>query len=219
MKKIILLFIFLVSFSLFSQQKKASEKLMLEIQQIHQNDKTMKMVWWIPTEFWQVVIEENNLGSQEQIDYIKNLLDDYMILLGGDYSFNSANDGAEFKVNNVKNTFVFYGIDGKKQTPLKDSEINQEGLRLIKNSLKRIFVQMLGKTGDGIEFFIYNNKKNKERIINPMSRGNFKVDIANESFVWKLPLVSLMEEKICPVDQQKMEGNWIFCPFHGEKLQ
>ena len=52
-----------------------------------------------------------------------------------------------------------------------------------------------------------------------MSRGNFKVDIANESFVWKLPLVSLMEEKICPVDQQKMEGNWIFCPFHGEKLQ
>ena len=219
MKKLLILFCFLSSFWMFSQEKKTAEKLVNEIQQMKQTANNFKLIWWIPTEYWRIAIQDNNLpASQEQIDYFESLLNDYTIIVAGDYSLASENGNITFKVNDFKNNFHLSGLQGEKLNVLKDSEINDRVLMIIDNTLKPLFAQMLGKTGDGVEFFIYNNVKNGKRIIDPTKPGVFKVELSNETFQWKLPLVSLMKEKKCPVDQEKMEGNWMYCPIHGEKL-
>jgi len=33
-----------------------------------------------------------------------------------------------------------------------------------------------------------------------------------------MPLACLMPDKYCPVDDLKMKGDWLFCPYHGVKL-
>ena len=219
MKKSLIFLFFLTSFYLFSQEKKTAEKLISEIQQMKQTANNFKLIWWIPTEYWRIAIQDNNLAaSQEQIAYFESLLNDYTIIVAGDYSLASENGNVTFKVNDFKNNFHFYGLQGEKMNALKDSEINDRVLMIINDTLKPLFAQMLGKTGDGVDFFIYNNMKNGKRIIDPTKPGVFKVELNDEIFQWKLPLVSLMKEKICPVDQEKMEGNWMYCPIHGEKL-
>lgn len=218
MKKIIVFLFLSCHILIFSQNKNNLDLLVSEIQKVTQTEKQLKLVWWIPTEFWRIASQDNNLATAEQIDYLENILNDYTIFAAGDYTLELKDGASDFKVNTIKNSFSLFGLDGKQITPLKDSDINNQTLTIINNTLKPLFGQMLGKTGSGIDFFIYNNIKDGKRLINPNEPGSFKVEINKEVFLWKLPLVSLMKEKICPVDQEKMQGNWIFCPYHGAKL-
>ena len=163
-------------------------------------------------------MQENGSITQQQLEYLKELLNDYTIVAAGDYNLDSESGVINFSVNDSSKKVVFYGLQDQKVTPLKESEIDDKVLIIVNQTLKPLFAQMLGKMGSGVNFFIYNNLENGKRIIDPNLPGSFKVDLNGEIFQWKLPLVSLMKEKTCPVDQQKMIVNWNFCPFHGNKL-
>lgn len=218
MKKYALLLLLCCGILSFSQVKTQTDRMIEEIQQVKQNQTDMKLVWWIPTEYWEVALQENGSITQQQLEYLKELLNDYTIVAAGDYNLDSESGVINFSVNDSSKKVVFYGLQDQKVTPLKESEIDDKVLIIVNQTLKPLFAQMLGKMGSGVNFFIYNNLENGKRIIDPNLPGSFKVDLNGEIFQWKLPLVSLMKEKTCPVDQQKMSGNWIFCPFHGNKL-
>lgn len=218
MKKYALLLLLCCGILSFSQEKTQTDRMIEEIQQVKQNQTDMKLVWWIPTEYWEVALQENGSITQQQLEYLKELLNDYTIVAAGDYNLDSESGVINFSVNDSSKKVVFYGLQDQKVTPLKESEIDDKVLIIVNQTLKPLFAQMLGKMGSGVNFFIYNNLENGKRIIDPNLPGSFKVDLNGEIFQWKLPLVSLMKEKTCPVDQQKMSGKWIFCPFHGNKL-
>ena len=218
MKKYALILLLFYGIMSFSQEKTQTDRMIEEIQQIKQNQTEMKLVWWIPTEYWEVALQENASVTAEQLNYLKELLNDYTIIAAGNYKLDSDSGGLNFTVIDSSKKVVFYGLQGQKVPPLKESEIDNKVLIIVNQSLKPLFAQMLGKMGSGVNFFIYNNVEHGKRIIDPNQTGNFKVDLNGEIFQWKLPLVSLMDEKTCPVDQQKMSGNWNFCPFHGNKL-
>ena len=76
MKKILLILSLTLAIHLFSQENTTSERMLAEIQQIKQTNKSMKMVWWIPTEYWQVAMKEQQNITAEQVSYINNLFDD-----------------------------------------------------------------------------------------------------------------------------------------------
>ena len=102
---------------------------------------------------------------------------------------------------------------------LKNSEIDGSVVVLVDDVLKPLFVKMVGKMGTGIEIFVFNNKDSSgNRILDAMKTGGFKVSLSGDSFNYKLPLVSLMEEKTCPIDQEKLPGNYVYCPIHGNRL-
>lgn len=218
MKKYALLLLLCCGILSFSQEKTQTDRMIEEIQQVKQNQTDMKLVWWIPTEYWEVALQENGSITPQQLEYLKELLNDYTIVAAGDYNLDSESGVINFSVNDSSKKVVFYGLQDQKVTPLKESEIDDKVLIIVNQTLKPLFAQMLGKMGSGVNFFIYNNLENGKRIIDPNLPGSFKVDLNGEIFQWKLPLVSLMKEKTCPVDQQNMSGNWIFCPFHGNKL-
>jgi hypothetical protein len=55
-------------------------------------------------------------------------------------------------------------------------------------------------------------------LADPLSEGSLSIRIGEQSFDWKLPLGSLMPPKMCPKDKEILNGAWIYCPWHGEKL-
>lgn len=216
MKKITFLFSLLVGILVFSQVKTKADKMIEETQLIQQSDENFKLVWWIPTNYWQVAMEQNATVKQEQLDYIMNLLDQYTIIVVGDYTLSSSGETVNFKANNISDKVLFYGLNEEKKTPLKHSEIDDKVLVIIDDILKPLFVQMLGKTGTGLTFFVYDNKESTR--IDPTKPGSIKVVVNKNSFKWQLPLVSLMAEKTCSTDQQRYPGNFVYCPIHGHKL-
>ncbi len=219
MKKAFVIVSFLLSLQLFSQENTTPQKMISEIQQIKQTGESMKLVWWIPTEYWQVALKEQKNITQQQTDYIKNLFNDYTIIIAGDFSLVQSNSDLDFMVNDVKKSFSLLNKDDQKIMPLKESEVDAQVTLLMNDVLKPLFVQMLGKMGSGVEIFIYNNKdKSGKRIIHPKESGTLKAKMGNSLFEWKLPLVSLMTDKICKEDSEIFPGNYVYCPFHGTKL-
>ncbi len=217
-KKFTLIFFAIFSISIYGQKKSSMERMVEEIQQIKQTTKTLKLVWWIPTEFWQAVMDEQKASTAEQKEYVVNLFDDYTILVAGDYSLEADDSGLDFTVNDVRKSLTFFE-NGKKISLLKESDVDDKVLTLMNEMMKPVFEQMLGKMGSGVDIFIYNNKDSAgKRIIDPYKQGNFSVQMGKDLFEWKLPMVSLMKEKVCKTDSAKFPGNYFYCPFHGTEL-
>ena len=126
MKKFLFLLFFTISLLAFSQNKNQLDKLVNEIQKVTQNDKNLKLVWWIPTEYWQVSLKENDLATPDQISYLESILNDYTIVVAGDYFLDSKNGAVDFQVKKILNNVNFYGLNGEKILPLKNSEINPQ---------------------------------------------------------------------------------------------
>lgn len=219
MKKTLLLSTFFFVAIFFAQEKTKAEKLLVEIQQVKQVNKNIKMVWWMPTEYWRAATINTKQITEQQLQTLENMLDDYTIIAAGDYNLGSEINGVDFNSLPISNKFELYDLKGKKIPVLKNAEIDEKVSLLIDRFLKPLFGKMLGKMGTGIEFFIFSNKDSAgNKIIDPTKEGGFKVVLSGQSFTYKLPLVSLMPEKTCPIDQQKFPGNYIYCPIHGNKF-
>lgn len=218
MRKFIVLFSLLAALHLFSQEKTPADKMLDEIQVMRQAENNLKIVWWIPSDYWRVSIGESGRATKEQIAVITNLLDDYTIIVVGDYALYSPDNTVDFKVNSLANGVVLYGLQGQKVQPIDESQIEEKVLTIINDILKPLFTQMLGKMGSGLTFFVYNNKTDGKMIIDPRKAGSFRLEVNKDVFKWNLPLASLMKEKTCPVDQKVLPGNYVYCPVHGNKL-
>ncbi|MCB4236135.1 hypothetical protein LDL59_16780 [Kaistella anthropi] len=78
-----------------------------EIQQVKQNQTDMKLVWWIPTEYWEVALQENGSITPQQLEYLKELLNDYTIVAAGDYNLDSESGVINFSVNDSSKKVFF----------------------------------------------------------------------------------------------------------------
>jgi hypothetical protein len=77
----------------------------------------------------------------------------------------------------------------------------------------------LGQLGQGIQLFFFPaTAPNGSTIAAASKQGKFSVMLAGHSFEWRLPLSSLLPQKVCPVDGEKMSGAWKYCPWHGNEL-
>ncbi|APD07423.1 hypothetical protein UJ101_01916 [Flavobacteriaceae bacterium UJ101] len=216
MKKILLTlfssFIFVNGFS--QTQKPELVDLIKELQISKLENHNFQMAWWIPTIYWEVSTQNSPSTTPEQINTIKEIVDDYSIfaIIDGTTSF------VGIESNNIENLFITT-INKSIYKPLTNEEINPKTLTLI-NVLKPIIESMIGDTGKSMKFYFFKNKdENNNKIIDETKQGEFTLTLNNQDFKWKLPLSSLVPKKECPVDKELLSGNWIYCPWHGKKLK
>ena len=80
----VLLLAFLLSIPLTTIGQTETEvslmDLMREIQQWNKRDNKMSMVWWIPTEYWRISLKDYGGISQETIEQVEILFEDYLVL-------------------------------------------------------------------------------------------------------------------------------------------
>ena len=69
-------------------------------------------------------------------------------------------------------------------------------------------------------FYVFKNElEDGSTAISPFNTEKLLVKVNDEDFIYRLPLASMVEKKVCPEDQELLNGNWVYCPWHGTKLE
>ena len=221
MRRIFTFLWLLLGASVFGQIQKEDINLtdfIREIEQWKKENDRIQFVAWLPVDYWEIVGSQTNNVSTQTISQMKTAMKDFVLVYVLDMRINR--DGTmEFKsADEIKNDLAFIDSANLKYYPLPEQKISQNALK-IGVQLKPFFAQNMGKMGQGLNIFYFQVKDNKgQNLINPRLKNSFSIREGGKQFSWMLPLVSLMPPKFCPVDKEKMKGNWNYCPIHGVKL-
>lgn len=190
-----------------------------EVQKWEKHQNNMSLSFWLPTSYWGVALQESPNSSPEVIAQIERAFQDYVvvcaldldILYGGSMSYTSEKE--------LRKSLSIIDGDGKKYYPLNNKDLLPETSTFI-SAMKPMFEGMLGKMGSGMHFYFFKIKDKKgENIIDEYKEGHFIIKHSSREFEYKLPLTTLLPPKKCSIDNEKMKGNWNYCPIHGVKLE
>lgn len=220
-KVFIVVFLIWANMSLsFAQDIKIDiSALIQETQRMSQSAKEMTLVWWVPEEFWRVSFERDpNITATQTEEFLK-ILRRYMLIIAIDGKV-GAFGGITYKPKTtIENDIQVIDRQGTYYRPFSDENMDAD----IKNFLlmiKPILANMLGPIGENMHFFLFPPKNEKgEDIAVAKREGTFSVKLDKREFKWRLPLGSLLPPKVCPVDGEKLNGAWKFCPWHGVELK
>lgn len=174
----------------------------------------VKMVWWLPTEFWATIYAQNDDVSEEVADQIVEALDEYtmVIVLDGEVT---ALGGLKSKSSKeIRGNTIVKNKAGRAFSALKPGDIDGEAEMML-TILKPVFSNLLGKMGESMELMMFTDKGNS--ILNPYEEGG-EIIYEDTNLDLGLPLASLLEDKKCPTDEKIMNSKWDYCPYHGVKL-
>jgi len=213
---LLLLFSSLLS---FGQDKKDVnvDDFIQAIQKTHEAGDTMKMVFWFPTEFWEIVNRDAPDYDSMGVKLLESMVEDYMIFAVVDGYFTA--DGGEFKTDaEMRKVISLVDQKNKVYRPLSETQV-PDMLNQVMSAMKPMLTNMLGNFGKGFNFYYFDVKDaNGNNPIQASEKGAFTVQLNHQSFKWDLPLAAYLPAKTCPVDKKKMNTEWSYCPFHGNKL-
>lgn len=194
------------------------EAIIAETQQQTTKASDMTMVWWIPTEFWQISLSQDKTLAAEDVQEFVNVLQPYTLIavvkgkigpMGGTTFLPEADVRATVQIRDTK---------GRVYKPLAANQINADVTNLL-SMMKPMFANLFGPLGQNLHFVCFPGKTAEgERIADPKKDGRLSVVLADETFKWRLPLGSLLPPKKCPVCGETVSGAYKYCPWDATKL-
>ncbi len=192
------------------------KELIGDTQKISQNSNEMNLVWWIPTEFWKISFKKNEeISNEKKKKYIK-VMDQYSLFI-----VLSAYIGPMGEIFPKDVEILYKNIElkynNKKLIMLEDSKVNSVARDLLV-MMKPLMTKMLGQFGHSMEFILFENIKDKKKIIDPREKGAFEFELLDKRFHWQLPLISLLPKKTDIKTKEVFPGNYNYNPYNGNKL-
>jgi len=174
----------------------------------------MRIVWWIPTEFWATIYAKDSSIDEDAAAEIVSSLDKYTMVIVIDGDMTAFGDLKSKSPAKIRKALKVIDADGKEYSPLDEDDVDY-GAKMVLNMMKPMFGNLLGKMGESMELMMF--QKDGNAILDPFSdKGSIRYE--SVSLDLDLPLSSLLEDKTCPTDGDKMNAKWKYCPIHGVKL-
>jgi hypothetical protein len=216
-------FLLALSFHIASAQSVPKEVTLVdfikESQQMKLAGHNMKLVWWVPEEFWDVVANDNPSIRKSDMEAVKSLFSGYTMVIAIAGTRTSENSEVIYdfmSYDEMKPSIQLIDVSNVQYRPLEDKDISNEILGF-RERLKPIFTNSLGALGKGANVFFFKTEAGVNTT-SAAANARFKVILDAVTFNWNAPMPCLMPAKYCPVDDLKMKGDWIYCPYHGVKL-
>lgn len=215
-KHIFAIMVFILSITSLTAQQKAEKVEVIDmVKDLILNkkvDSNIKQVWWLPSEYWRFALADTpNIGEEVIVD-IESKLKGYSLFSVVNSDINPF-DG--FKIRETEVTIV---NNNAILTPIPDEEVPADIKELI-NLLRPTLAGMVGQLGEQMIFYVFKNDlEDGTTAISPYNTGKLDIKVNGTGFIYRLPLQSMVEKKTCPEDQEQLNGNWEYCPWHGTKL-
>lgn len=218
--RIILLFALTLCFTVAgnSQTTRPSSvnDLVMDCMKTNGEVKNKQVVIWFPYNFWEIIGEQIH-SSPEFTKKLVTEMKEYLMFCVVDYTL--SDNQLHFKSEaDIRKTLVLADSTNKEWRPLADDELTPNASTMLEN-LKPVMAQFLGQMGEGMRIFLFKApKENGRNLISVSSKNIMHLSWSSASVSWKLPLASMVPQKTCPVDNEKLNGTWNYCPVHGVKL-
>ncbi|GGG07026.1 hypothetical protein GCM10011344_04390 [Dokdonia pacifica] len=175
-------------------------------------ESNIKQVWWIPSEYWRIALTDSPDIGEEIITDIETKLVGYSLfsVVNSDISPFSGFKKRDATITIIHNNEILL--------PLPEEEIPTDIKELI-DVFRPTLAGMAGQLGEQMIFYVFKNElEDGTTAISPYNTGKLYVKVNDVDFIYRLPLQSMVAKKVCPEDQEQLNGNWDYCPWHGIKL-
>lgn len=193
------------------------QELVNETQRMEMADGRMRLVWWVPDEYWIESFKLDPSITEEQKKQFVDVLSVYTVVsiidgevgvFGGLTPSTYEELAKRLSLRIGKNVYALLSKD--KLSPDAQNFFNM---------MKPAMAGMLGQFGSGIEFFAFKaNDKNGNRLINVNKESKFTV-VLDKSYDFRTPLGALLPKKVDPKTKEEFPGNYKYNPFTGKKLR
>ncbi len=219
-KSLIILSILCFPIIFNAQSSVANVDQFIEELQVGSNDTDkMTLVWWIPVEFWDVVLKQSGEMSEEQIVEFTEVISPYAIFLVIDGKVGAFGNISYTDKKKIDKSVRFVGTDEKEYKALDEDDVSME-IQVILATFKPMFASMLGEMGENANFYVTKDLQDEgSRSFDPYSENDIGVKFLDTELTIECPISTLLPEKVCPEDGELLNGTWKYCPFHGEKLK
>ena len=206
-------------FPVMGQDKKTDlTALMHETQKTLNQEHTLSLIWWIPEEFWQISFEKSPGMAANQKERALEVLRPYILVgvVNGDIGPFGAVTYEDEKT--TRERFKLVDRDGAVYQPLPETDVSPD-LQNFLAGMKPMLANMLGPMGKNFNFFVFPAKSKKgQAIANARQEGSFSVRLGETRINWRLPLGSLLPERVCSRCSERLSGAFKFCPYDGTDL-
>ena len=224
MKNTLCLFILMLSFFSFSQQRLElknvdQNKLLKDIVYTNSNNEDITILYWFPVTYWEILsAKDPKAFSPEIISTLKGMLGNKSIFIAISGKVSSTAGSFQSKEEPYLRSNLSVTLNGKTYKPIQESKLSDE-LIMLNDYIKPMFAQMLGDMGAGMALFYFEITDNVgENALNPYANTEFTLALASVKNTFHLPLPSLYKDSKCANDGELFPANYEFCPYHGSKL-
>lgn len=177
------------------------------------------IAWWLPVEFWEIAYKRDKNMSAETASEIVSTLKPYVIIAVVDGKISPFGTMKYSSKEMLDTTIELISADSISYAPYA-SESVPEDMQFLLGILSPMIKNMIGQMGENLHFYVFPDMQNKdERIFDPLKKGNITLKFNGKTRTWKTPLVTLLPFKYCPADNEPMQGDWQYCPYHGTELK
>jgi hypothetical protein len=210
-----------VTITLATDPEIDTDSIVKETEQVDTRNHKMGIFWWVPPDFWEAAVRKQGYTSEQATRYFQPFRKYNLFLVAvGDMELGNISWTKEPEL--------------KKNLRLRDQRDNvyrpmeelPDDIRPMVDVMKPVFRNLMGNFGDGIQFFLFPAKDaSGNSFADPRKTAEIFLDVSDvmgtstSTYSWKFPLTSLTPPKYCPVGKEKVEANWKYCPWHGNKLE
>lgn len=220
--KRLLVFLFLFqSLNFYGQATNEQDfvELIKELYQVKKADRRMQMAFWLPYEYWEIAFKHTETITPEVAQQILSIIKDYNIFLVNDLMINEYDGLISKSSAEILSDLALSDAKGNRYLPLPENLISPE-MKSLESALMPFLAKTIGQLGDGMSISYFPVKdKNGKPFLDAKGKGHFKVQQGGATYEWKLPLTSLSPAIFCPVDKEKLNARWNYCPTHGVKIK
>jgi len=218
MKRMVVVLLCALTFWLPSSVGAADlQEIVHETQRIRQEGGIFDLVWWIPTEYWTVVLEKSPQLTEEQRKAFLKVLDPYVILAVGHMKTGIMGGmTASPREEILKNLQL--RVNNRVLPPLSMEELSPDASNFVL-MMKPMLAKILGAIGKGLEFVVFPNVEKGHKIVDPLRPGTMECVFYGTAYHWRLPLGSLLPPMRDRESGETFPGNYIYNPFTGKKLE
>jgi hypothetical protein len=192
--------------------------LVKETQKLTTESGSLVLAWWIPHQYWEESAKSNPAINEILKQDLLKAVEDYTVIgvidakkEGLGFSFTPAEE--------ILKTAKLTDSAGKTVLPLPDSDINSSAQNLF-SAMKPLLANLMGRFGQNLSFVVFPGKDSEGNIVaDAQGEGHLVFFENGHTFSWRLPLASLLPEKICPKCGEHLPGSYKFCPYDGTNLQ
>lgn len=191
-----------------------------ETEQIDQRMGKMGMFWWTPIEFWEQSAIKQGISPGQARRQFQPLREYNVFIIGiGDLG----GMGIDWQpLDVIRRNVSLRDQAGNIYHPLENVSPQVESFVEI---LKPVLKSMLGQFGEGVQIVFFPVKDKMGKVLaDPFRASEFSLLVAElmgpktSTYTWRLPISALLPPKYCPVGKERVEANWKYCPWHGNKL-